>query len=170
MSFESISMHDSDTASPDAQQAEILRLLQAAAEGSSGDFYGGKRRHMRFRLSRPFDAEEVDSAAAETLAAHMQDISCSGISFWCKSSLDVGTRIRIREYDNSEQSVWFHACVSHNTPGIRGYLIGAAFEHPVPEDAFVLPEREEPEVAPPATPEKKGFLQRIAATFSGSND
>ncbi len=165
-------MPESPIPSAEEQQAEIIRLLRLATDESIGDFYGGKRRHLRYRLFRPFDAEQVDAAEPETLAAHLQDISTSGVSFWCKNEIEESATVRIREYDSDREDggVWISARVTHSTPGIRGHLVGAAFDHPVPEDAIPVEEfdQEAPALEPEPQP-RKGLLRRLAAALGGAS-
>ncbi|MCB9851240.1 MAG: PilZ domain-containing protein [Phycisphaerales bacterium] len=115
---------------------EIKRLLRTATHESIGDFYGGKRRHQRFRSAHAFEADVSHDNGREIVPVALQDISATGLACWSKHKLKEEAVVRVREFTSDDSGVWINARVTHCTPGIRGYLIGAAFDTPASEDVL----------------------------------
>jgi hypothetical protein len=58
----------------------------------------------------------------------MHDISHNGVGFWSKEALRQETEAYVREFSEAKPKPWLAVRVKHCTPGLRGYLIGAAFQ------------------------------------------
>jgi hypothetical protein len=133
-----------------AQATEIARILTDAAGKGAGDFYGGKRSHRRFFASGPFEMDANTAEGPMVFPVTLHDISASGLACWCKHRLAEKTPLRLREFSCDDSGVWLSAKVTHCTLGIRGFLVGAAFEHPAGDDVLMqLAAESEPEPTPP---------------------
>ncbi|MGB2984898.1 MAG: PilZ domain-containing protein, partial [Phycisphaerae bacterium] len=65
-----------------------------------------------------------------TWPAIMHNISEGGFAFWSKRQLRQDGSVYVREFSADNSAPWLPACVTHCTVGIKGYLIGAAFDPP----------------------------------------
>jgi len=137
-----------------AQTEEIARIVTSAARTGSGDFYGGKRAHKRFVSPVAFEMDAETSAGRDRYSVALHDVSASGLACWSKHRLADDAPVRLREFSGDDSGVWLSARITHCTPGIRGFLIGAEFDHPAGDDVLAkLAAESEPEVAPePAAP------------------
>lgn len=114
---------------PVAQTQEIDRILVDAARTGAADFFGGKRAQLRFQARKPFEMEADVNDSRLNFAVALHDISATGLSCWSKHRLEDKAPVRLREFTGDDSGVWIAARVAHCTPGIRGYLVGARFEH-----------------------------------------
>ena len=109
-----------------------MRLVKMASEQSRGDRYTGKRRKRRFKSPSlqleaafdPWDPSEVFSVTSH-------NIGLTGTAFWARREIEPGTNVYLREFTVEGTSRWVGAHVTHCAFGIRGYLVGAEFHHPV---------------------------------------
>ncbi|HRX86155.1 MAG TPA: PilZ domain-containing protein [Phycisphaerae bacterium] len=136
-----------------AQTEEITRILVDAARHAAGDFYGGKRTHKRFFASNPFEADAEIAEDHQQFPVTLHDVSASGLSCWSKHRLDEDAPVRVREFTSDDSGVWLSARVTHCTPGIRGFLVGAQFDYPAEDDVLEqLAAESEPQPVPAAPP------------------
>lgn len=145
-----------------AQTSEITRIIADAARHAAGDFYGGKRQHKRFFASNPFEADATLPEGPQRIPVTLHDVSVSGLSCWSKQRLTEDTPLRVREFSADDSGVWLSARVTHCTPGIRGYLVGAEFEHPA-DEAVLAQIAAEQEPAPVAAPQPSWWRRLIGA-------
>ncbi len=123
-------------------RAEVLRLIEAAQAFGEEDHYAGKRDHPRTADGLQLEVTTNPQDRSAAWAVSMQDISDGGASFWSKQILAPRSAVYLREFNARETRPWIPARVKHSTVGIRGHLIGVAFELP----------KEAPQQTPPKTP------------------
>lgn len=90
----------------------------------------------------PFEAAFDKSDPAETVPVMMHNVSDIGLAFWAKRAIGPGTDVYLREFSDDKDCAWVGAHVTHCTPGIRGFLVGAEFHCPLEPDE-VEPEEQE---------------------------
>ncbi len=137
-------------------KGEISRLVATARDIGKPDHYTGKRSWLRYQTGMQLEVVTDPSDLSDIQAAIMHNVSGGGFSFWSRKRLLAGATIYLREFSGDESQEWARAAVCHCTVGIRGYLIGAAFEDPVPQDGGntesvdAAPQVQRAEVATPA--------------------
>jgi len=107
---------------------EIARLVGIAKEQGSADIYAGKRQRTRYRAGMPFEARTEPASESTAWFVKMHNISISGFACWSKKPVKEGSRMLVREFPDDKPKIWLPARVRHCSAGIRGYLIGAAFD------------------------------------------
>ncbi|UCE59309.1 MAG: hypothetical protein JSU63_17930 [Phycisphaerales bacterium] len=127
-------MNSEPTPTSDSSCDGILRLAEHARTQGSPDSYSGKRRCVRYKAGMRLDLTVDPDDPALTQSAIMHDACTSGCSFWSKRQITQRTRVFIRDFAGGEDSNWLPALVQHCTVGIRGYLIGVAFDEPAPAE------------------------------------
>lgn len=112
---------------PLSVKRDIARLLRVAGECGQADNYAGKRQSPRTAnaLRLEITTDVADPSASYSVMLH--NMSLSGLAFWSRQRFTLGSRISVREYSKQERP-WIRARIRHCTIGIRGYLIGAAFD------------------------------------------
>jgi len=128
-------MTDSRQATRQSDAHEILRLVEAArTNGAVHDGYTGKRRCTRYNggLACEMSTDPTNDSALWFVSLH--NVSGGGFACWSKTRLHSNIRVFLREFSAEQSGVWIPAIVRHCTAGIRGYLIGAAFENPLTSD------------------------------------
>jgi len=113
-----------------SETAEIQRLVETAQRIGQADNYDGKRRFTRFAAGTRLEVKSPSTEWRGTLQVNMQNVSEGGFAFWSRRHLSQHTRLLIREFSSTEQNEWLPATVRHCTVGLRGYLVGAAFDDP----------------------------------------
>lgn len=114
-------------------ETPLACLLRSARETGQPDAFLGRRAWVRYdvgmrvEISAPEIGHYLESAT-------MHSVSGGGFAFWCRTEIPVGTRINIREWSLDGSADWMIAQVAHNTIGIKGYLVGATFNEPLPPD------------------------------------
>ncbi len=111
---------------------EIKRLVKAAQQVGRGDPYQGKRERTRFSAGMKLEVTLDPLNSGASYHVTMQNVSEGGFAFWSKRELRPETVIRVREFSPGVENEWVAAEVRHCTTGLRGYLVGAKFENPVP--------------------------------------
>jgi len=115
------------------EHRQIRKWLEDASRAHRGDVYSGKRDETRFKKPIQLDAKLFDTDGSRTVMATMHNISCTGIAFWVRHEVELGTTVEVRECDPSNQISWVSATVTHCRQGLRGFVVGARFEHPLAE-------------------------------------
>jgi hypothetical protein len=163
--------------SPQSDKQEISRLVAAASEESRGDVYAGKRQLPRYSTGMPLEAVLDKSRTSEAFPVTMHNVSDTGLAFWAKREIEPGEDVFLREFSDDDNSAWVGAEVTHCTAGIRGFLIGAQFHHPLepeeraPEPADLVAvghEANAPTAAPDGPSKRKGLLDWLG--FGRNND
>lgn len=109
---------------------EIARLI-SIAQGGEADYYAGKRGTKRVAEGLQLEMTASDpSAGGPCSAVSMHNISEGGFAFWSRRKLEKRTSLFVREFSKDNSRPWLPAHVTHCTVGIRGFLIGAAFDLP----------------------------------------
>jgi hypothetical protein len=122
--------------SSESDSHEISRLVSFASTEGVGDIYAGKRRWPRYSTGMQFEVAFDTSNPSDVFPVTMHNVSDTGLAFWSKTEVEPGADVYLREFTNDEDPTWVGAQVTHCTPGIRGYLIGAKFHNPLePGDA-----------------------------------
>jgi len=111
-----------------ACRPEIARLIRAAKAAGSPDIYAGKRRATRIAEGIQLEVTADPQNESASFSVTMHDISEGGVSFWSRCELDVGAILHVREFSSGSPPSWIPVRVKHRTMGIRGCLVGTAFE------------------------------------------
>ncbi|UCG32983.1 MAG: hybrid sensor histidine kinase/response regulator [Phycisphaerales bacterium] len=119
-----------DTASP-AARGEISRLIAFARQHGEADTYLGKRKWVRYSLGMPLEVTTDPDNPSAAWRVIMHNISGGGFGLWSKQSVAPRSTIYVREHGQDHAAEWLPAFVRNCIVGIRGYLIGAAFIHPI---------------------------------------
>ena len=119
--------------SSDAEELGTNHLVDVARETGKADNYTGKRGTTRYQDGMRLDVTTDPSDPSATIPATMKDVSRSGCSFWTKRKLAPKTNVHIREFAAEEDTEWLPSVVEHCTAGLRGFLVGVAFEVPKPQ-------------------------------------
>jgi len=128
------------SSSAEAQREQILMWLTQAMRDNAGDAYPGKRDQKRFRDEFELEAVLVLENEQPQLLATMHNICETGVAFWVRTELDIGRSLFLRTSDGEESAIWVEVKVSHCTRGIRGFIVGASFAHPVTGCVPQMPE------------------------------
>ena len=119
---------------PYGDGAGLAALMSRALQVNDADTYNAKRDALRFDFEAPLEIRtETDQESEQTLCVKMENISQRGVAFWTHFDLEIGTALDIREWTSSGERMWLPASVAHSTRGLRGFLIGARFDEPLPE-------------------------------------
>ncbi len=108
-----------------ADRSEIARLVAAASELGAADSYDGKRDDIR--VADGLQLEVRTNLAGPSAAVSMQNVSEGGFAFWSKTKMAQRDTLFVRQFSEDNSRPWLPAQVTHCTVGIRGFLIGAAF-------------------------------------------
>jgi hypothetical protein len=117
---------------PIAGEGDIARWVELAGNQGEADTYAGKRHWTRFAEGMRLDVTLNPAQAGGSWGVYMHNVSDGGFAFWSKKEVPRRTSLFVREYTDDNSQGWVKAKVTHCTVGIRGYLIGAAFEQPPP--------------------------------------
>ena len=112
---------------PVAVQAQIDRLLKAAGSGEA-DLYAGKRHSTRVADEIYLEVTLDPSKASAAWGVYMHNISGGGFAVWSKKEVPLRSTLYVRECREEGPGPWLRARITHSTRGLRGFLIGAAFE------------------------------------------
>jgi len=123
---------NNNTSASDAQ--EIQKLVNSAQEQGAPDRYTGKRQQMRFSAGMQLEITTDPGISSASVHVIMQNVSEGGFAFWSRRELRQHTLLFVREFSRECEGEWIGARVRHCTAGIRGYLVGAEFDHPATED------------------------------------
>ena len=110
-----------------SDEREIARLVTTASEDGVPDQRSGHRSAARFAAGMQLDVTTDPNVPSSTWPVIMHNISASGFAFWSKKQLRQGGSIWVREFSSDNSAPWLPAHVTHCTVGIKGYLVGAAF-------------------------------------------
>ena len=113
---------------------EITRLVETAQQVGRADHYHGKRTHTRFSTGMKLEITTDPIIPTASYHVVMQNLSGGGFAFWSKRELRQHAHIFVREFSNDMENEWIAAEVRHCTTGLRGYLVGAEFENPAPNE------------------------------------
>lgn len=123
-------MSTTTSESPEAQRAEITRLVEFASERGKPDAYTGKRDNCRYRPTFHIDVTTDPSSSDATFESHLHNLSLAGVAFWSRKEIPPGTNVFLRESDTRETAIWVEATITHCSFGIRGFLVGGQFNNP----------------------------------------
>jgi signal transduction histidine kinase/ActR/RegA family two-component response regulator len=107
--------------------------MDTAREIGEPDAFMGRRAWVRYDLGMRIEVSLPD-AGQHLDSATMHSVSGGGFAFWCRTQVPVGTKISVREWTAESSAEWMSAEVVHNSIGIKGYLVGATFNEPLPPD------------------------------------
>ena len=107
---------------------DIDRWVEIAGQQGEADMYAGKRHWTRFAEGMRLDVTLNPAQPTASWGVYMHNVSDGGFAFWSKKEVPARTSLFVREYTDDNSQGWVKAKVTHCTVGIRGYLIGAAFE------------------------------------------
>jgi signal transduction histidine kinase/DNA-binding response OmpR family regulator len=126
---------------PLAIQTHDPGLLIRAREQGEPDVFSGKRGWVRHELGMVVEVSTDPTRKPASWRATMHNISGGGIGIWSKLDLPVGSLIHVRDCAEGDKPVWLTGRVSHSTLGLRGYLVGIAFQEQTSPDASVIAAR-----------------------------
>jgi hypothetical protein len=113
---------------PIAGESDIARWVELAGQRGVADLYAGKRHWTRFAEGMRLDVTLNPILASASWGVYMHNVCDGGFGFWSKKEVPRRASMFVREYTEDNSQGWVKARVTHCTVGIRGYLIGAAFE------------------------------------------
>jgi len=106
----------------------IAHLVATAGASGEPDLYAGKRHATRFAEGVYLEVTTDPGKPVGQWGVYMHNVSGGGFAFWSKKEVPARSTVYVRECGDEGPGPWLHARVTHCTLGIRGYLIGAAFE------------------------------------------
>lgn len=165
-------MADEQVPSGNSDDSGVNYLVGIAKEQGEPDSYAGKRTWTRYRTGMRLDVTNDPTDPSVVCSAIMENVSVGGCSFWTKRRLPQDTRVFVREFPTDEETEWLPAAVHHCTVGIRGFLVGVAFDDvpagQAPQNDMQAchsePVQHVPEV-PPSPPVRRG----LGGWFRGEN-
>lgn len=114
------------------QQREIARLVQHAAAAGTPDVFVGKRSWSRYELGERLEVTTDPADPTRVRPANMHNISGGGIGLWSHDEYPRGQQLWVRAWPPEPGTLWIPGCVTHAGVGLGGYLIGLAFDAPLP--------------------------------------
>jgi len=120
---------------PEEVKAAISHLVEAAGAEGEPDSYAGKRLSTRFADGMRLEVSLDPKSPKGSWAVFMHNVSDGGFAFWSKQKLPARTPLYVREFSDDESAAWVGATVQHCSTGIRGFLVGAAFDRPATVNA-----------------------------------
>ncbi len=121
-------MTDQDQPNTQEHHEEITRLVSVARTDGQPEKRTDGRSAPRFAVGMRLDVTTDPDVEQCAWPATMHNISDSGFAFWSRRQLRNGGEIWVREFSGDNSSPWLPAHVTHCTVGIKGYLVGAAFD------------------------------------------
>jgi len=118
---------------PSSNDGQAARWVESAGQQGDADAYAGKRHSIRFTEGMSLEVTLNPERPASSWGVYMHNVSDGGFAFWSKKEVRVRTSLFVREYTEDNSQGWMKAKITHCTFGIRGYLVGAAFEQPPPK-------------------------------------
>lgn len=116
-----------------AEQREIVRLLNIVAGLTNGDVYLGKRGTARYRLPVPFEATLDPSNRSEVFIVTLHNLCEKGIAFQSRRPFSSWENVYIRQFSSRRPNNWIGIRVTHCTRSLRGFIIGAKLHCPIDE-------------------------------------
>ena len=107
---------------------EIGRLVKAVREFGQPDPYEGKRASKRYYDRMQLEVTTDPSCPSSAWPVSMHNVCEHGLAFWSKHNVPPGRLVFVREFSSDQPYGWIPARVRHSQAGIRGYIIGTAFE------------------------------------------
>ena len=115
------------------------RLLERALEIGEPDSYAGKRAWTRYRLGMRVEATTDPTRPSASWHVSIHDVSGGGIAFWSKEKRPIASAVWVRDYIEKDRPKWLKGRVAHCTVGLRGHLIGVAFDEKTSPDSHEPP-------------------------------
>ncbi len=115
-----------------ATDDDVARFVERTGGGGEPDSYSGKRQSTRFSEGVTLNVTPDPAMPSATMTVYMHNVSQGGFAFWSKRRMFPRTTVFVREYTGDDAQPWLRAHVTHCTVGIRGFLIGAAFDDATP--------------------------------------
>jgi len=104
--------------------------VESARQQGEADGYAGKRQSTRFAEGMRLEVTLNPAQRSGAWGVYMHNVSDGGFAFWSRKEVPDRTTLFVREHTDDNSQGWLKARVTHCTVGIRGFLVGAAFEHP----------------------------------------
>ncbi len=121
-------METTNNSSSTANRGQIARWVETAGESGEPDGYAGKRHAVRFKEGMLLAVTLDPVKPGGTWNVYMHNVSDGGFAFWSKREVPARGTVYVRDGAEAGPRTWLKARVTHCTVGIRGFLIGAAFE------------------------------------------
>jgi len=125
-------MLDQVEIAPASRDDQVAQWVESARHQGEADAYAGKRHSIRFTEGMSLEVTLNPDRPAASWRVYMHNVSHGGFAFWSKKCVPAWATVFVRDYTDDNSLAWMMARVTHCTVGIRGYLVGAAFEHPPP--------------------------------------
>ena len=148
---------------PAVSQTREPGLLTRAREQGEVDVFAGKRRWVRYNLGMIIEVSTDPTVSSASWRVTMHNISGGGVGVWSKRDVPAGSRIHVRDQVEDDKPVWLPGRVTHSTLGLRGHLIGVAFDDPTPPNADT---NGKPTGAPEQATEHRAITGALEATQS----
>jgi len=118
---------------------EPAALIGHAREVGEPDTYAGKREWTRYRIGVRVEATTDPTRANASWHVNVHDVSGGGVGFWSKQKLPIASTVWVRDCFEDSETTWLKGRVCHCSVGMRGHLIGIAFDQPTPTDSHEPP-------------------------------
>ena len=115
------------------------RLLERAVEIGEPDTYAGKRAWTRYRLGMRVEATTDPTRPSASWHVNIHNVSGGGVAFWSTEKLPIASAVWVRDCVENEKPRWLKGRVAHCTVGMRGHLIGVAFDERTSPDSHEPP-------------------------------
>jgi hypothetical protein len=106
----------------------VSRFLSRVCVGADPDSYSGKRDATRYTEGAPMEVMLNPKRPSRISNVYMHNASEGGCAFWFKKKIESRSTVYIRACAEEGVDPWVKAHCTHCTVGIRGYLVGVAFE------------------------------------------
>lgn len=108
---------------------EIQRLVALATPVCRPDKYAGKRKKSRLKGALWMEMR-LDLAVESATQVSTHDLSIGGVAFWSRTKkLEVGEVFYLRDCSDGQLHPWLKVRVTHCINGLKGFLVGGAFEY-----------------------------------------
>ncbi|MCH7993719.1 MAG: response regulator [Planctomycetes bacterium] len=115
------------------------RLLERAVEADERDTYAGKRAWTRYRLGMRVEATTDPTRPSASWHVSIHNVSGGGIALWSTVKLPIASAVWVRDCVEEDRPKWLKGRVAHCTVGLRGHLIGVAFDERTSPDSHEPP-------------------------------
>lgn len=108
--------------------AAVSVFLSRVCANAEPDSYSGKRDATRFTEGAAIEVMLDPKKPSRVSNVYLHNASDGGCAFWSKKKIAPRKAVRVRAYAEEGVDPWVKACVTHCTVGIRGFLVGVAFD------------------------------------------
>jgi len=106
----------------------VSLFLSRVCANADPDSYSGKRDTTRFSEGVSLEVILDPKKPTRISNVYMHNASQGGCAFWAKKKIEPRTPVRLRAYTEEGEDPWIETSVTHCTVGIRGFMVGVAFD------------------------------------------